>query len=908
MYLPVHSRSAFALLAAAAAVVASVPAWGQTSAAGGAISTAPADALESFLRERKLWGVVAAHLRDRLRNGTPDERMAAAETLGEVYVHQIAEASTADARQRIDVQARELLAAVPEADSYRLRIELAIAAYRDAEELAEKFRRRTAGETERAESERILRTIGPQLDDIVTKLNRQMDSLKRREAQGRDDDTAELKRDLDRARNLRSRANYFAGWANYYLAFVAGNPANATRAMEQFGVVLNAAPGRPATVERAKGGKLAIEHVARAALGCAMSAALLGNDVEARRWLDLVDEAEDLAPAVRDQFFSRRLIVLAKGSGWAEIDIAVRRRRLGEDREVRMLTLAEARLAAVLALDAQNAPATPPRSRALAGEIAQVAMGDLVAMGETGHVLSLVEQYGTSGLVGQGFISSFVRGLYAYDVAQAARAASGEPDNEPTTRPELANQFREAARLLKGAIETADAVRFPIEAGNARITRGLALYFAGDLDAAATELEAAAASVGADSQRETALWSAIVVLDAAVKGGKTTATGARDGLALRYIESFPAAERTVRLLLGSLQSDALSPDKVVEIMLAVPRDSPSYGPARRHAAGLLYTQLREAKGTDQDFAAMRFVAIAEEALRFDQDLAIAGSGATGREAAQRAFIQARRLAEAQLTSSTPDADRAEAALTAAENVAKMYAIDLGPSKAEFTFRRLQIAVARRSFPDADRLIDELHGLGGDQSDRADRWLYQRAVDDRRRDPGDPRARSEIIRFGLAVLTKLKETDPRASGVRESVALACAEAWRELGDPSMRDSAIRLDTLQIVQTRTGTSIRRLAELVEAAGQADQALLYWNELVAGLAPGSENWHEARYQSIRLLAVGDAPAAIDAFNQFRVFYPDLGPEPWRTRFKELERTLGTGTGPNAAPTSPGAAGGPQ
>ncbi len=888
------------VLAALAALWAGT-AQGQVPAPSDPVPASPGEALGAYLGDRRLWRVAAAHLRDRLRHGTPSEKAAAAEALGDIYVHQIAEATTPQERQRIDGQARDLLSMVPESDSFALRIELAVAAFKEGEQLAERYRRRSDVEGQREEAERILRTVIPQFDDLVGKLNRQTSLVERREAQGREEDAAEVRRDLERSRNLRSLANYFAGWANYYHAYVSGNPGGATRAMEQFGVLLNAAPNRPATLEKMKESRFELPHVARAAIGCALASSLLGNHSEARRWIDAVDLSDTLDPGVREQLFAHRLSVLAEGSGWAEIDVAVRRHRARDGNTTGLLTSAEARLAAVLALDANNDPATPPRSRTFAGGIAQVAMGDLVTLGEAGNVLDLVERYGTSGLVGQGFISSFVRGLHAYEGAKDARLAAGEAENQPSARPEIANRFREAATLLKGAIETSDSAQFAADVLTARITRGLALFYAGDLDAASVELQQAAGSEGAAPQRKRALGSAIFVLDYAVKGGKVSAKDERDRMAALFVQSFPDDERSVRLLLDSLKIDGVTAEKSVEVLLAVDRYSPLYGPARREAARLLYTRFRAGRDAEgRAFAAMKFVPVGEESLRFDQEAAIAAPAEGGKEAAERAILQARRLAEVFLTTSTPDPDRAEAALTALTNVAALYAVDLGSIEPELLLRRLQIAVLRQSFAEADRLVDQSHGLGGPRAREADVWMYKHAVDESARDPGDIRARAGVIRFGRALLVHFTVTDPQASVVRESVAEASARAWRETADVSMRDEAIRLDTLQLTVARTAAALRRLAELVEAAGRPDEALARWNELLAGLPQGSDAWHEARYHSLRLLSVGDAPGAIVAFEQYRALYPDLGPLEGRARFKDLERTLGA-SGPPGAPAPP-------
>ncbi|QKK09081.1 MAG: hypothetical protein HND58_13540 [Planctomycetota bacterium] len=60
------------------------------------------------------------------------------------------------------------------------------------------------------------------------------------------------------------------------------------------------------------------------------------------------------------------------------------------------------------------------------------------------------------------------------------------------------------------------------------------------------------------------------------------------------------------------------------------------------------------------------------------------------------------------------------------------------------------------------------------------------------------------------------------------------------------------------------------------------------MAGLRDASDGWFEARVESIRLLAETSPADARAALDQHRMLYPDLGPEPWHSRFRQLDQQL--------------------
>ena len=102
---------------------------------------------------------------------------------------------------------------------------------------------------------------------------------------------------------------------------------------------------------------------------------------------------------------------------------------------------------------------------------------------------------------------------------------------------------------------------------------------------------------------------------------------------------------------------------------------------------------------------------------------------------------------------------------------------------------------------------------------------------------------------------------------------------------MRELAIRIDREQVgAGLRTVSSLRRLAQLYEQGSEFAPALDAWNEVLMGMAPGSTEWYEARYETLRLLLKVSPGEARSAYTQFRVLYPGKAPEPWGAKIEQL------------------------
>ncbi|MCW5775331.1 MAG: hypothetical protein KIS87_02650 [Phycisphaeraceae bacterium] len=869
--------------------------------AGAAVAqTEPAseDAVERYLAERGLTDLLAARLQQRLDTTLGEERIAIAERLGSLYVRLLTDAATPQQRERAEALSRELLRKVPESESFELRINLAKASYLKGEELAELHRLRIAGPEERSEAERVLRSTLPIFESVGSNVHRRVESLERREQRGSDPDPQSVKEQLADARRLRSLAMYYTGWSRYYLALVSGDVRLAEQAKRDFGWILNAPGNREPTVERLPAPLLRFEHVARAAMGVALAASLRGNDVEAVRWLDMLVESPEVPESVRRQLFTRRIAILGAARRWADLDLMISRARRAVEGKEALLETADARLLAVVVLEALD----DPKTRGVAGRdrlletLAQTALGDLVSRGEVGHVIDLVSRYGTAPIGNEGFIVQFVRGLRAYERAREYHARTGEDGEAPTADEAATNRYREAARALLLGVDAEDAGVFPKERARAALLRGLSLYYAGEPEAAADAYEIAASLAPSEDDRQEALWYAIVALDRAVEGGRLSLVPRRDRLAGVFLQSFPRTERAARLLLRRVEGGLLDDAEAIEVLLAVPRESALYDVARRHATRLLYTQCRIARPADRGAMAARFASVAEELIERDRWTVMNGTPVEAGEAADFVVLRVRQMLDVLMSATAPDVRRAERALSTLEEVRAYLGMNLDSLEEEIEYRKLQIALVHRDRPKIDAASRRLQEIGGRFAEAADRLVYRVAIEQRRANPEDVYAAREVVRYGSRILAGFEPlessvSNQQVSSLVEAIADAADALWRLERDEAARDAALRLDARLIdLGKHTARSLRRYSRLSEEAGDPEGALDGWRTLLAGLAQGSDEWFEARYESLRLLAALDAPRARIVLDQHKTLFPQFGPEPWGAKLRELDAALQT------------------
>ncbi|RMH25966.1 MAG: hypothetical protein D6693_08045 [Planctomycetota bacterium] len=892
---PDRIRAAALALAALASLAAPAPAPAQATAD---------EALESFLEARGLDGLLARQLRDRLTRTPAPERAPIAERLADLYGRLIENAQAEPDRARWERAARDMLSALPEGASMSLRLSLERARYANAERTLERARLRLADAREAEAALADLADLAPLFDAIGRAAHERVLAIRRQEESGRPFDAALLAEALADARRDRSLAFYLAGWSNVYLAESAGARGRARDALPQFGWLLGANLDEAPQIDRVPARTLRLEHVGRSAIGVGLAHAALGDPDAALAWLDLVERADGSSPAVREQARARRLIVLAGAGLWGDAEALARsmRRDAGGTLEPTI-----ARLAAVLALEGADT-GRGPRDR-----LARLAVADLIERGEIGQVVDLASKFGAGRVAtGDDFVGRFVRGLVAYDAARRAHRALGGEALAPTADDATVRRYRQAAELLRGALaDEAGAEAHPSSSATAATLAGSALYLASGADPALAGQAVAWLRRGAERQLDPARAADAMWL--AYRAARRAAGDPdRDGLVLdvasAFLDAFPDDRRADVLRVQLAATGGLGPEDAVAALLDTPRDSPAYETARRHAARLLYDLYRSAPTQERDWAALRYAEVAEPLLAIDRQRASRGDAA----AAQRAVVRARRLLDALLSVSAPDAGRASAALAALDAVAATGLAD-APPEGEVLLRRAQLALASGSPAQADRHVEALAALARRDASSAEHLAYaKRAVFDdavrafraataRTTDPtGVIDAARRVIAAGADALRADGDgTDAQSLAQHAAIAEAAEALWRATGDERALELALARRRL-ILDARPGErrSLRSLADLAEARGDLDAALDAWRTLSAGLAPESDGWFEARVRLMELLERADPSRAAVVLRQHLALHGLSAPAPWRDRLARLADRLGVETPGGGAP----------
>jgi hypothetical protein len=941
----IHRAAGGLAVCAAAGYLCAQPATPAPTPAPPAARTDAAAGIEAYLEAQGLRELLAEHLWARLKAASAEEKPAVAERLGKTLVGLIASAKSPEKRAAWEARAQELVKAVPDVQSLELRIDLSRTAYARAEDLAERWRLRLVGEEERTEAEQALRALKLQFELVGKEAAARVESLERAEENGRQADRSS--EELADARRLRSVAFYYAGWAAYYAALVGGGSPEglASDALKSFGWLLGGGAGRPASIDRLPKGTIKYDHIARAAVGAGLASGLRNQPDEALRFFDAVANEPAVSKGLKDTIPSRRLAVLVHAKRWADVERVVRLLRnsgvagrpnpTGE--AAIPLEIPLARLLAVLCFEASRTG----EGGDLAAQLGQVAMGDLVARGQVGHVLDLARRYGTAPLGDEGFIAYFVRGVQQYEKAVADHKATGENIEEPAALPAVVNLYRESGRALDGAVNQTDAKNFPVERGQALVTAGRAYFKAGDMTAAADRFEEAARAGAERKQAEEALWLAIVALDRAVRDGATDDRDRLEGLSVLYVRSYPNTDRAATVLLRRAGSGGLPDEEAIRVLSAVPRESPVFETSRRQLARVLYRAFRAAPDADKAFASARFVKVGDELLGIDRKAAVELKGKDAADATERLITTCRQLLDALLSTPTPDWKRAEGVLAALQGVVAFNSSDLTPHAPEMLYRRFQIALAKDDIPASEMIASQLRATAGGArfAESAERLLYQSLLARYKKasaapptpttpnptglePPSSAQLARAVIAAGQRVIGQFGSTvaalsNPAVLTVHRTVAEVAADLWRTQNDQEARDLAIKLDRLVLLAAPGAADcLERLAELSEAAGDPATALDAWRRLASGLEQGTLPWHRARFESLRLLAIRTPDEAAKALAQQAVLYgPGYGPEPWGSKMKALHEQLiaaGHGTAPTPAtpsgrPASGGGSGGP-
>ncbi len=857
------------------------------------------DRFGEYLQRLELREVEAADLRSRLESAGVNDRQPIADRLAELYVEMLELATTSEERQVLEELGRRLVRQIPEDAAGDLRLALVRAQYQWAKEIAERARLSAVPADELEEAQRTLRGLVPELSSIAQHATDAAYRLNRRRVNvGLEE---EEKVALETASRVRSTAHYLLGWTRYYLAVMTGSQRFASDALKDLGVILGAEDNRAASVERADERMMRFDHVADSAIASAFCESFLGNADTALRWLEKIENAPTLSEAIRDRLFVCQLLVLGEAERWRDLAFQsdIRRRSRRADGEDGLKPL-ESHLLAHVSWEALTNQRLIPRDRSVLEEIAHAAIQDLVRQDQVQVLRSLVEEFGTASLEGEGFIFAYVRGQNAYERATEAYKAEGHEEGAIASSDAVANLYAEAVRALDAALDATDARRYPREQSQAMLLAAMAAYLSGQLLDAAERFEKTHSTADDTEQSERALWHAIVALDAAIRRGNNGQEARRDRLVTLYLQSFPGTERAARLLVARAGAGSTSDAEAIDILLRVDRDSPLYEAARRRAERLLYARIRRLTGDARSATSLRYLTVADELLALERRRAAMGSLDAASESADRALALARAMLQVILGSPVPDIARAEQLLEVVQELRIRVGAPPANIESEIAFRQIQVALAKDDARAARRIAQTFDDDSGAFTALANRALYTWSAERFQQNPGDVQLARDVVEFGGLVIGEIGSDNatlgnPQAFGVHSTVARA---AWMLARyEDREQDRRTNLDLVFTIDGRMvnagvadAFSLVRFGYAAELAGRPGDALDAWRRLLGGAPEGSGMALRARFESARLLAAENRPRAIDVLRQHLLLFPDT-PEPWATRLADLLESLEMG-----------------
>jgi hypothetical protein len=851
------------------------------------------DALGPYLERLRLTRLLAEHLEREITAATlPEDRARLVERLADVYPELLEREEDAARRDELVARSSAFLARESPKQADGLRLALLRARYRASSRVAEDFRAAMGDEVKVADARESLGTIGTEAAELRKRFEIRLRDLERR---GERTDGLAGERVQDRADVVRGQVQEAMGleaWALYYRSILTGDRKLAEQAQPIFARLLETGQEYPSPDDVSLDLR-SNEFFANTILGMALAKSRTESFAAASDWLALLD-VQQAPDGIRRQLPAWRLVAAIERSEWTA----------GRD---------------IVKAFTPDAPSAWLRIAAVGGlrdgggsreavAMAREAIASLAARRELGQIADLARRFGEEAIGTRGFASKYVRGVLAYETGRR----EGEAKNVTASL----SAYDEAARQLEQALQEPDVSEFAAASLACRSLAGWSRFERGEFEAARVLFAAVTeASEGRDEESE---WMALVCVEKLM--GKASA-GSEAHVALAkelrqrvdaFIGHHPASARVPQVLLRRTTLVEIPRRDDLERLVT---GAGATDEVKRQALNSYYRLYRASSGTERASVGKRF-------LELSRSMAPSGGPDGTYEGLPGSSLTVTRQAlEIALSPEVADVAYGAALIDRIDELVKAKLLDPKPVSAELSVRRVQLALARGDLVPALARLADLEAEKGDEARRsadvARRHVFRFASAKLREVAigATPTAdRGAIIDATLRTGERILENAVATSGsleaalaenAMESVAVttlqAAAEASQGGGD---REIALRGLTLAKALLAKRAKDPLLLELTAtlAASVADNelALDSLRLLIAGSSERSDRWFRAKVTFLELLARIDAGRAKAVLQQHRQLHPDLGPEPWAGRLRELERTLiGVEAKPEASET---------
>ncbi len=832
---------------------------------GARASASPEDDLVAeYLRSHDMLPLLEVQLEQRMGEADDEEqRDQLAMELSRLYLRQLGETGKDDPyRQIVLLRAEGLVSRLAQAPLYELRLELLIDEYVRIEPDVELWRLGLLDPDRRDKDISRLGELSRKLGSIISTIEPELELVQRRANASAGGATRESDERLGELRRYGSLAHYYHAWAGYSLAVLRDMHVS-PEVFVSFGWLLGAEGSTP-QISEFNESALGYEHVARAAIGVAMSYAQSQTPRLGRPWAKMVADSELADGAVRQAARERLLQIYAMERDWAEAN-RYARFIVASGGDGAHLRVADARFLALRALEAQRSADIGHGGANEARGAAQFAIEQLIDLGEIGHVVDLYQRFDSLPLVSDGFIPRYAHALAELDRAQ---------------RDGDRGQYGTVADLFTRALGTEDAGDYPEHREDCRLKLAYTQILANRPQDAIRVCDTVIGNSLREKAIEEARWMRIAAIDQLNRDQGRDGSPELSEAVRRYIEAYPSTPRSAKLILRYAMQGTVDPRVAISTLEAIGDDDPIALPARRALAQLRYQALRESGFADQrmlgdtlGIVEWILAAQSEPAADLNDARARLGTIRIGLDMALRARPPRGELARSLLERGTALADTDAS---------------LASFRAELVYRRIELSLGDQRVDEAMGLLADLETLDPAMASNARVLLLSRL----QQRWGKPSAETaeRLCDIGSAVLASMTPPFPepiglRVSAIAELVSDAAAWRWENQRDPEMRDLALRVARMVLERGQPSEpGLRRTAALAASAGEEQVELDAWLMLLAAYPSDDARWYEARFESLRLLKYMDPTRAEETYKQFRVLHPDLGPEPWSGRFAEL------------------------
>ena len=833
------------------------------------VAAAP-DPVSGFLSTHGMNDLLEVHLADQIdRARDEDERHAAIRELAAFYLSSLRSMDPdRPERARLISKAWSLSTAYELDELMELRLELLIERYLPIERTVELHQLLLDEPEEAARATKDLSDIDQRLSQIESSLQLQLAQLDRQSRSARTTISDGLPDQIAEVRRKLSLTRYYIGWAGYSRAVLLDRPP-AREAIEAFGWLFGA-KGQVPTMDDLEHASLEYEHVARAAIGTAMCKALNGDMITARAWLKRIESDHAIDAVIKQQALARRLQVEAIAGQWSEVHEILNLLHIERGEP---LQIAESRFVAIRVLEDRQIARGMNAQRE---RVVRLALEDLIKRGEIGHILDLQQRYGSLPLLADRFISQYASALLA--LSEAETDVRG-------------GHFLTAASMFAGALKSKDAGQFPSEQLDCTLKLS---YCEIRADRPADAIKILDQLILQDPQEPAlaeARWLRLVALDLVIQSGNPSLDEQLAKGVLEYILAYPMAPNTAKLMLRHGLESGIDPSAAINALMALPDDDPSAPAAHRMLVQLFHKQYRDSNRSDLA-AAMDAIEQAEWVWRHAPDQPTDLADARSRLAIIRMVLDV----------SLDDINTHRGLITRAI-LRGLLIVDSDPSlavfKDEIILRRIQFLLDSENLVRAENELSQMKDQSGIYAQSATSIVFSAALSVSRSDPSDVQSAERVVRIGVLLLEFLlpaapAPVDANLSAIVSSIALAAHTVATSSPDPDAESLAYRLSKLVLKRgVPDATLLRMSARLAQQRGDNETSLEAWLRLLGQYTHHEAQWHEARYESFRLLLSIDPDRAKEAIDQFRVLYPNPGPDPWGSKIQSLINSYDGGDG---------------